>query len=77
MNTTQIGCFLAAARFHSFSRAAEELYLTQPSVSRYIGQLEQEWEVRLFVRDGKAMALTPEGRSITGSACASPRNSMI
>ncbi|MDD7221949.1 MAG: LysR family transcriptional regulator [Oscillospiraceae bacterium] len=61
MNTTQIGCFLAAARFHSFSRAAEELYLTQPSVSRYIGQLEQEWEVRLFVRDGKAMALTPEG----------------
>ena len=64
MNTTQIWQFLAAARFHSFSRAAEELYLTQPSVSRYIGQLEQEWEVRLFVRDGKAMALTPEERGV-------------
>ena len=61
MNTTQINCFLTAARYHSFSRAAEELYLTQPSVSRYISQLEQEWEVPLFVRDGKSMALTPEG----------------
>lgn len=61
MNSTQIRCFLEAARLRSFSRAAEALYLTQPSVSRYIGQLEQEWEVRLFDRSGKAVALTPQG----------------
>ncbi len=61
MNDTQIRCFLAVARRRSFSRAAEELYLTQPSVSRYIGQLEEEWGTALFVRSGKSVALTPQG----------------
>ena len=61
MNSTQIRCFLAAAQHHSFSKAAESLYLTQPSVSRYIGQLEQEWEVSLFVRSGKSVSLTSQG----------------
>ena len=61
MNSTQIRCFLSAAQHHSFSKAAESLYLTQPSVSRYIGQLEEEWGVSLFVRSGKAVSLTPQG----------------
>lgn len=61
MNSTQIRCFLAAAQHRSFSKAAESLYLTQPSVSRYINQLEQEWETTLFVRSGKAVTLTPQG----------------
>ncbi len=61
MNSTQIRCFLAAAQYHSFSKAAEALFLSQPSVSRYIGQLEAEWEVALFSRNGKSVALTPQG----------------
>ena len=61
MNTTQIRCFLAAARYRSFSKAAEALFLSQPSVSRYIGQLEAEWEVTLFSRNGKSVSLTPQG----------------
>lgn len=61
MNSTQIRCFLAVARLQSFSRAADELYLSQPSVSRYIGQLEQEWEVELFQRGGHGAVLTPLG----------------
>lgn len=61
MNTTQIRCFLAAARYRSFSKAAEALFLSQPSVSRYIGQLEAEWEVPLFSRNGKSVSLTPQG----------------
>lgn len=61
MNTTQIRCFLAAAQYRSFSKAAEALILSQPSVSRYIGQLEAEWEVTLFSRNGKSVSLTPQG----------------
>lgn len=61
MNSTQIKCFLTVARLRSFSLASEELYTSQPSVSRYISQLEQEWGVSLFVRGGKALRLTPQG----------------
>ncbi|NLV50976.1 MAG: LysR family transcriptional regulator, partial [Clostridiales bacterium] len=36
MNTTQILCFLAAARCQSFTKAANELYISQPAFSRNI-----------------------------------------
>lgn len=42
--------FDAAARHSSFNRAAEELGTQQPSVSRYIAELEHEIGVRLFER---------------------------
>lgn len=61
VNSTQIRCFLTTAQLQSFSRAAEALYLTQPSVSRYIGQLEQEWGVTLFQRSGRSVVLTAQG----------------
>ena len=61
VNSTQIQCFLSVARMQSFSRAAQALYLTQPSVSRYIGQLEREWGVELFQRRGRNVVLTPQG----------------
>ena len=61
MNTIQVRCFLTVAEEGSVSRAAESLFLAQPSISRYLSQLEEEWGVRLFVRSGKRMVLTPEG----------------
>lgn len=61
MNSTQVNCFLTVARLRSFSLAAEALYLSQPSVSRYISQLEQEWGVSLFIRGGKSLTLTAQG----------------
>ena len=45
----------------SFTRAAEELCLTQPAVSHHIKQLESELNIKLFVRDGNSLKLTPEG----------------
>lgn len=62
MNSTQIRCFLAVAKHKNISRAAEELFLSQPSVSRYLSQLEKEWGVPLFVRKSKGVELTEEGR---------------
>lgn len=53
--------FEAAARSSSFTRAAEELNVTQPAVSRMLSRFEQHLGLRLFERGGKGAVLTPEG----------------
>lgn len=53
--------FLAIAREESFSRAAEVLHLTQPTLSRQIRDLEEELGVTLFDRSGHAVLLTHDG----------------
>lgn len=62
MTFLQIQYFLKTAECMSFSQAAQQLYVTQPSVSRQIKQLEQELGYPLFVRTQKnAIRLTPAG----------------
>ncbi len=61
MNTQEIKCFLRVAERLSFSRAAQELYLTPPTVTHHIQKLESELEVQLFQRDSKSVRLTMEG----------------
>ena len=62
MTFLQIQYFLKTAECMSFSQAARQLYVTQPSVSRQIKQLEQELGYPLFVRTQKnAIRLTPAG----------------
>lgn len=56
--------FEAAARHLSFTRAAEELFLTQSAVSRQIQTLEQQLGVRLFHRATRSLRLTPEGERL-------------
>lgn len=53
--------FEAAARHSSFVRAAEELGIHQPTVSRHVAELEQEIGVRLFERDHRSVRLTLAG----------------
>jgi DNA-binding transcriptional LysR family regulator len=55
--------FEAAARQQSFTRAAEELALTQSAVCRQIASLEQYLGLPLFARVKKRVVLTPAGRS--------------
>jgi LysR family glycine cleavage system transcriptional activator len=52
--------FEAAARHLSFTQAASELNVTQTAISHQIKRLEQELGVRLFIRQNRALALTPE-----------------
>ena len=61
MNTTQLECFLAVAEHLNFSRASEELKMTQPAVSHQIRTLEEELGVKLFMRTSKNVSLTSEG----------------
>ena len=52
--------FEAAARHLSFTQAASELNVTQTAISHQIKRLEQELGVRLFVRQNRALSLTPQ-----------------
>jgi DNA-binding transcriptional LysR family regulator len=56
--------FEAAARLLSFSRAAEELSLTQSAISRQIKALEEEIGTDLFVRGHRSLALTQAGQEL-------------
>ena len=54
--------FEAAARHLSFTNAASELNVTQTAISHQIRRLEEELGIRLFVRQNRALTLTPEAR---------------
>ena len=54
--------FNVVSRNASFSKAAEELYMTQPAVSQAISKLEKELETHLFNRTPKGVTLTNEGK---------------
>lgn len=54
--------FYIAASFENFTRAAEELFVTQSSVSQSIKKLEAGLGIELFLRRGKRVQLTEEGR---------------
>lgn len=53
--------FLTVAREENITRAARQLHLSQPTLSRQLMQLEDEFGVRLFHRGGHSISLTQEG----------------
>ncbi|OLS64063.1 transcriptional regulator GcvA [Pseudomonas putida] len=62
-STTALVCFEAAARHESFTKAAQELSLTQGAVCRQIGGLEEFLNVELFRRSRRGVKLTEAGLS--------------
>jgi LysR family glycine cleavage system transcriptional activator len=60
--------FEAAARCGTFTRAAQELCVTQGAVSRHVAALEAWLQVRLFERNRHGIELTPQGESYFGMA---------
>ena len=56
--------FSVVASCQSFSKAAKELYMTQPAISLSIMQLEKEIDIRLFTRTPKGVILTNEGQML-------------
>ena len=57
----QLRAFCYAAQTQSISKAAERLFLSQPSVSLQVRALERELDITLFERKGPRISLTPEG----------------
>lgn len=64
MTLTQLKYFCAVSRFRSVTKAASELFVTQPAVSLAIKDLEKEFGVTLFYRQGNSLTLTEEGEMI-------------
>lgn len=56
--------FRAVARARSFTRAAEQLHISQPVVSRTVRELERSLDVELFTRTTRSVTLTPQGEEL-------------
>lgn len=68
MNETSLKVFMAICETGSFTKAANELFITQPAVSRHIQALEQHYGVDLFERRGRSVFLTANGEILRGKA---------
>jgi DNA-binding transcriptional LysR family regulator len=64
IENSQLQTLVAVARARSFSRAADELHVTQSAISQSIKNLENKLEVTLFKRSGKRVVLTQEGEKL-------------
>lgn len=62
MNSQQIAYFLEVIRQGAFTKAAQVLYTSQPSLSRQIARLEDEFGVELFCRSRTGAVLSPIGK---------------
>ena len=64
LNLYQLRVFYSVARLLSYSKAGEELALSQPAVSRQVSGLENSLHLKLFIRRGRKIMLTGAGRSL-------------
>lgn len=68
MDVTALSAFIAVARRESFSMAADDLYLTQPAVSKRVAALEAELGIKLFHRVARQISLTEAGQQLLPKA---------
>ena len=68
MDFHQLEVFISIAKHKSFSKAADSIFLTQPTLSAHIISLENELGTMLFNRGSKEVSLTPSGKSFYGYA---------
>ena len=68
MDDFRLKVFITAARTLSFTRTAEQLYISQPAVSKHIGELESRYKAQLFARRGSRLELTEAGRTMLEAA---------
>ncbi|MDR6999925.1 LysR family transcriptional regulator [Neobacillus niacini] len=68
MDIKWLKTFIVAARYENFRKASEELFLTQPAVTKHVKRLEEYLHISLFERSGKNVSLTPAGSRFLSSA---------
>jgi len=64
VNTKKLAVFVDLAKTQNYSRSAERLFLSQSTISKYIIDLEKEWQVKLFIRAHRQVQLTSAGKLI-------------
>ena len=68
LNPVHLKTFLTVRKHRNYTRAASELFISQPAVSRRIRELERELGVRLFEQLGRALHLTGAGEALAAEA---------
>ncbi len=68
MEIRHLECFLKVAEKKSFSKAADELHVTQSNISKIIKELEEDLGVQLFYRNPKSIVLTAEAEALVAEA---------
>lgn len=68
MDIKHLQYFIQVSHFNSFTKAAEQLFITQPTISKMIKNLENELGVELFDRSRKQLTLTDAGRVVLEQA---------
>ena len=76
MNVLHMKYAVEVARAGSINKAAEELYMAQPNLSRCIKELEADLGIAIFERSPKGMTLTPEGEGFIRVNIACPRSTL-
>ena len=66
MTLDRFKVFAAAARYRSVTRAAEELHITQPAVTKQLKALERGFNANLYRRNGRGIELTEVGQAFLG-----------
>lgn len=64
MEFKQLESFVAVVKYNSFTKAAENLYISQPTISTHIRALEEELNTRLIMRTTKSIEITLEGKKL-------------
>lgn len=64
MEFKQLQSFVSVIKYQSFTKAAEKLFVSQPTISAHISQLEEELNKRLLLRTTKSIELTPKGKEV-------------
>ena len=68
MNIQQLRCIVEIARVGSITKAAENLYMNQPNLSRTVIEFEKEYGVTLFIRNSQGVTLTDNGKKVVEKA---------
>ena len=68
MNTNQLRYFVTAAECRSFTKAADQFYITQTAITQQIRALEDSLGVPLFDRSSRPISLTPAGSAFLSDA---------
>lgn len=64
MNMHQLEMFFYVAKYHSVSKAAKHLYISQPAVSSQIKKLENTYDIKLIEKNGRGIQLTHTGEQV-------------
>jgi LysR family transcriptional regulator, hydrogen peroxide-inducible genes activator len=68
MTITQLQYVLAVAEHQNFTKAAQKVFVTQPTLSMQIQKLEEELDIQIFDRSKKPIQLTETGKKIVNQA---------